>query len=435
MSVFSFGKSKFWILLFFCIFCCTDSKRQPIEEIARRQLDSLLHTEDYLAIFWHGKNCKTCDRISSILETKISELEESGIKVVKINDKKTAKQYGMLSVPGLSFFKGGKGSNFEGDLTDEEALMDFLASPEALELEDQIEDVNAKQLEKLVGERPFVAVFFYNHQPESAAILQELENIDTQADKMNIAFVKINDLVLVDEFGLSELPALVYYRQSIPIPYEGDLSNENAVLEWLIQHRSTGDEEELIEEATAKSLDAMIGTIDKVVVLFYDPDYRKLEQLLEEMEKIDDDCSSRDIAFVKTAETEAIEAFGITKTPALVFFKNEIPNLYEGNILDETAALQWILSQSEEDSIEELTGTMLDKLIKQTRHLVVLFCKYIGYALIAVMHTCYLLRHYGTKNVNSQSDEIVQENNPMASVLVDGHYIPVEKVRGYAMED
>ena len=38
--------------------------------------------------------------------------------------------------------------------------MDFLASPEALELEDQIEEVNAKQLEKLVQEKPFVSVFF-----------------------------------------------------------------------------------------------------------------------------------------------------------------------------------------------------------------------------------------------------------------------------------
>ena len=61
-----------------------------------------------------GKNCKTCDRISSILETKISDLEESGIKVVKLNDKKAAKQNGVLSVPGLTFYKGGKGANFEG---------------------------------------------------------------------------------------------------------------------------------------------------------------------------------------------------------------------------------------------------------------------------------------------------------------------------------
>ena len=49
---------------------------------------------------------------------------------------------------------------FPGDLTNEEAIMDFLASPEALELEDQIEEVNAKQLDKLVQEKQFVAVFF-----------------------------------------------------------------------------------------------------------------------------------------------------------------------------------------------------------------------------------------------------------------------------------
>jgi hypothetical protein len=50
------------------------------------------------------------------------------------------------------------------------------------------------------------------------------------------------------------------------------------------------------------------------------------------METIDDDCSKRDISFVKTAEQEAVEAYGITKLPALVFFKQDIPNLYEGKI-------------------------------------------------------------------------------------------------------
>ena len=65
-----------------------------------------------------------------------------------------------------------------------------------------------------------------------------------------------------------------------------------------------------------------------------DPEYRKLEQLLESMETIDDDCSSRDISFVKTSEQDAIEAYGISKLPALVFFKQDIPNLYEGNVED-----------------------------------------------------------------------------------------------------
>ena len=92
------------------------------------------------------------------------DLNEAGIKVVKINDKKSAKSFGILSSPGLTYFKGGKGDNFEGELTDGEALMDFLASPEAMELPDQIEEVNAKQLDILVQEKQFVAVIFCKYR-------------------------------------------------------------------------------------------------------------------------------------------------------------------------------------------------------------------------------------------------------------------------------
>ena len=100
--------------------------------------------------------------------------------------------------------------------------------------------------------------------------------------------------------------------------------------------------------------------------------------------------------------------------------------------MDETETLQWILSQSEEDSIEELTGSMLDKLIEQTRHLVVLFCKYIGYALIAVMHTCYLLKHYGQRPAPAADER--NETDPNLP-LPESHFMPVEKVKGLAMED
>jgi len=101
--------------------------------------------------------------------------------------------------------------------------------------------------------------------------------------------------------------------------------------------------------------------------------------------------------------------------------------------MDETETLQWILSQSEEDSIEELTGSMLDRLIEQTRHLVVLFCKYIGYALIAIMHTCYLLRHYGQKP--AQNNEERHQTDPMLAAVAEGHYMPIEKVKGLAVEN
>lgn len=48
----------------------------------------------------------------------------------------------------------------------------------------------------------------------------------------------------------------------------GELSKEEDVLEWLVQNKSTGDEEEVIEDVTAKTLNTLIGNIDNLVVLF-----------------------------------------------------------------------------------------------------------------------------------------------------------------------
>ena len=64
-----------------------------------------------------------------------------------------------------------------------------------------------------------------------------------------------------------------------------------------------------------------------------DPDSRKVEQLLETLESIDDDCSAREIHFVKIAsdgDNKEDDIFGIDKLPKLVYFKDKIPNMYEG---------------------------------------------------------------------------------------------------------
>lgn len=50
----------------------------------------------------------------SILETEHEELTDAGVSVVKMNDRKSAKQAGVLTFPGLTFFKAGIGNNYEG---------------------------------------------------------------------------------------------------------------------------------------------------------------------------------------------------------------------------------------------------------------------------------------------------------------------------------
>lgn len=57
---------------------------------------------------------------------------------------------------------------------------------------------------------------------ESEAVLAELENIDDEADALGIGFVKISETDVADDFGIDQLPALVYYRKTIPLLYDGE---------------------------------------------------------------------------------------------------------------------------------------------------------------------------------------------------------------------
>ncbi len=53
-------------------------------------------------------------------------------------------------------------------------------------------------------------------------MLQQLENIDEDADKAGIAMVKVSDEALAREFGIETLPALLYYRNKVPLLYDGE---------------------------------------------------------------------------------------------------------------------------------------------------------------------------------------------------------------------
>ena len=56
---------------------------------------------------------------------------------------------------------------------------------------------------------------------KSNAVINNLAKVDDYSGKLDIGVVKINDLELVTEYNLGELPALVYYRNGIPILFEG----------------------------------------------------------------------------------------------------------------------------------------------------------------------------------------------------------------------
>jgi len=385
-----------------------------VEDVTGRQLEAALETENLLAVMFYSKNCKTCDRVLSVLERVGEEVAVNGITLVRVNDKRAAKTHAIRNFPALSLFKMGEALHYEGDLTDADAILDFLSSPEALDVPGQIEDVTASQLEVLVQHQNFVAVFFYTGNKQSSEVLNNLEKVDDYCEKLEISLVKINDLELVTEYNLGELPALVYYRHSIPILYEGELTADDDILEWLIQNRNSGDEEDIIEEVEFKSLEAMVSAVENIAVLFYNSKSSKMDQILESMETIDDDCDTRGVHFVKIADPAAAYHYGISTLPTLVYFKNSVPNLFDGELLDDEGVLQWLMTHLESAEIEEVSNSMLGRLIRDTRNIVVIFCKYIAYAIIALTHTCYLIKNYAP-------DELKK-------------FLPPQSVRGMASE-
>lgn len=93
------------------------------------------------------------------------------------------------------------------------------------------------------------------------------------------------------------------------------------------------------------------------------------------MENIDDDCDRHGITFVKTQDYSIAELYGISEYPVLVYFEENVPNVYEGSLKEEEEVLQWLIQQKTEDRIELITRVMLETMVEETQYLAVYFCK------------------------------------------------------------
>ena len=100
----------------------------------------------------------------------------------------------------------------------------------------KIEQVNEDMLRNIIESEDDVVVFFHDDSDEDEIeeILTGLETIDDGLDAEEVEFVRCSDDDIIDEFGLSMMPSLVYFEAGIPTVYEsGDLKNHDAILGWI----------------------------------------------------------------------------------------------------------------------------------------------------------------------------------------------------------
>lgn len=74
---------------------------------------------------------------------------------------------------------------------------------------------------------PFVCVIHQSFtdetdHPDSALVLEKLENIDSETDNLDITFVKMSDSRYARKWGVTKLPAIVYFRKRFPSIYRGE---------------------------------------------------------------------------------------------------------------------------------------------------------------------------------------------------------------------
>lgn len=94
------------------------------------------------------------------LELIDDEASDYGVRLVKLEDTLMAKKYGHRTPPGLGYFRQGNYVKYDGDLFDDEEILDWLTDPNVMEISDQIEKVNTKMFEKLKSRNENLAVIF-----------------------------------------------------------------------------------------------------------------------------------------------------------------------------------------------------------------------------------------------------------------------------------
>ncbi|XP_052860920.1 uncharacterized protein LOC128267978 isoform X6 [Anopheles cruzii] len=349
---------------------------ESIQEVERDELLRNIETKDFLAVVFYVEEDPNTPKILRHIELIDDEAADYGILLVKSSDRLMAKKFGFRNPPGVTYFRKGKSINYDGDMDDEEELLDWLTDPHNMEMTDHIEKVNRKMFQKIRQASDYLAVFFYSDDcKQCPRVLAEIEHIDDEADGAGINFVKIDDKQMAKELGVYALPGIVFFKLSSkePVIYAGDLNDEDEILNWLMTQKNPGGD--VIEDLDGTKLLVLIEESNALAVYFYTDECEQCSGVLESLENIDDDCDRHGILFVKTDDISIAEHYGISEYPVLVYFEDNVPNVFEGLLDEEEEVLQWLITQKTEDRIELITRVMLESMVDETQYLAVYFYK------------------------------------------------------------
>lgn len=80
------------------------------------------------------------------------------------------------------------------------------------------------------------------------------------------------------------------------------------------------------------------------------------------------------VTFYRTPDIEFAGTQGVHDFPALIYFSNGVPSVFEGDLTSEEDVLHWVIDHRTESRIELVTRGMLEQEILETHYLAVFFC-------------------------------------------------------------
>merc|ERR1719400_195584 len=148
----------------------------------------------------------------------------------------------------------------------EKQINDWLTAESTLKIIGIIDEVNARMLNNIIDEEDDCFVFFYESvDPDAHAILAELEDIDEKLDKRDLHLVKISDAGAGEEYGIQDLPSLVYFENGVPEIFQGDIRNDNQIIKWMLDELKQQE----IKDVSVAMLNRLIDRNRNVLGMFY----------------------------------------------------------------------------------------------------------------------------------------------------------------------
>ena len=120
-------------------------------------------------------------------------------------------------------------------------------------------------------------------------------------------------------------------------------------------------------------LDTLIRTESDILVFIYRQNNLLDQNIIDELEHIDDELEEKGIELVKCSDKGVEKEYGFSHVPALIYFKDQIPNAYDDDLDEENTILKWLFDTMAKSEIEEVTGPVLDVLIQRLDNLAVIF--------------------------------------------------------------